>query len=144
MCQITLAHPVYICIVIRSIWTMKYKSMFDYCHLPWFCFCFQNLDNFWVRIAVANNLIVLISIGLLFDKCAFIYSSAIEIVRCGFYVYFMRMYKDNSIDYLIYYVHLFQLSFIWIPFFVYKIYTRIYTCFFTRGYLYSIRDLKNM
>jgi len=95
-----------------------------------------------VRIAVANNLIVLISIGLLFDKCAFIYSSAIEIVRCGFYIYFMRMYKDNSIDYLIYYVHLFQLSLIWIPFFVYKIYTRMYTCFFTRGHLYSIEIKK--
>lgn len=75
---------------------------------------------------MANNLIALTSIGLLFDKCAFIYSSSIEIVRCALYVYFMRMHEDNLIDYLIYYVHTFQLIFIWIPFFIYKIDAHLY------------------
>ncbi|XP_011704741.1 PREDICTED: alkylglycerol monooxygenase-like isoform X2 [Wasmannia auropunctata] len=93
---------------------------------------YENLNNPWVIITVTNNLIAFISIGLLFDKYEFIYSSIIEIVRCAFYVYFMHMYQDNFIDYLIYYVHVFQLGFIWIPFFAYKIYACIYTytCFF--------------
>ncbi|XP_018301792.1 alkylglycerol monooxygenase [Mycetomoellerius zeteki] len=75
---------------------------------PQYC---ENLDDPWVRIAVANNLIALTSIGLLFDKYAFKYSSAIEIVRCVLYVYFMRLYNTNLIDYFIYYVHVFQLGF---------------------------------
>ncbi|XP_018350250.1 PREDICTED: alkylglycerol monooxygenase-like [Trachymyrmex septentrionalis] len=79
---------------------------------------YENLNDPWVRIAVANNLIALISIGLLFDKCAFKYTSAIEIVRCVLYVYFMRLYNANSIDYFIYYAYVFQLGFIWISFFL--------------------------
>lgn len=110
--------------------------MLSYCHLSWFCF--QNLNNSWVRIAVANNLIAITSIGLLFDKHAFIYSSIIEIVRCAFYVYFMHMHEDNLIGYVIYYVHVFQLCFIWIPFFVYKIYAYIYIFFlFARACIVS-------
>ncbi|XP_025993132.1 alkylglycerol monooxygenase [Solenopsis invicta] len=92
----------------------------------------ENLGDSWIRTTVANNLIALVSIGLLFDKCAFIYSNFIEIVRCAFYVYFMRMHEDNLIDYLIYYVHMFQLNFIWIPLFIYKIYAHIYNRFFNR------------
>ncbi|XP_018058674.1 PREDICTED: alkylglycerol monooxygenase-like [Atta colombica] len=73
---------------------------------------YENLDDPWVRIAVANNLIALTSIGLLFDKCAFKYTSAIEIMRCALYMYFMRLYNANLIDYFIYYAHVFQLGFI--------------------------------
>ncbi|XP_018401757.1 PREDICTED: alkylglycerol monooxygenase-like [Cyphomyrmex costatus] len=77
----------------------------------------ENLGDPWVRIAVANNLIALTSIGLLFDKCTFKYTSAIEIVRCVLYVYLMRFYNNNLIDYFIYYVHVLQLGFIWISYF---------------------------
>jgi len=93
----------------------------------------ENLDDPWVIIAVANNLIALTTIGLLFDKYAFIYSSIIEIVRCTLYVYFMRLHEDNLIDYLIYYAHIYQLGFIWLPFFVYKIYTYIYRFFYLKS-----------
>ncbi|KAL6264595.1 hypothetical protein P5V15_004697 [Pogonomyrmex californicus] len=82
----------------------------------------ENLDDPWVKFVIMNNLIVLISIGLLFDKRKFIYPTIIEIVRCALYVHFMRViYKNNLIDYLIYYIHAFQLGFIWIPFFLYNL-----------------------
>ncbi|XP_071568807.1 alkylglycerol monooxygenase [Temnothorax nylanderi] len=101
---------------------------------------YENLDDPWIIFAVANNLIALASIGLLFDKRAFIYPSTIEIVRCALYVYFMRIYEDNLIDYLIYYIHVCQLNCIWIPFFVYRIYKYIYLFLHSRDVVFYQRS----
>lgn len=92
-------------------------------HYPWFQFYFQNLDGVWIKYTLINNLIALISIGLLFDKYAFIYPGIIELVRCVTYVYCTHeMNSNNLIDYLTYYAYAFHLIFVWIPYFIYKIY----------------------
>lgn len=96
-------------------------------------FNFQNLNDPWIRYVLANNLVVLISIGLLFDKHTFIYPGIIELARCVIYVYFThKMDLDNLIDYLTYYVYAFHLFLIWIPYFVYQIYAFVYTLVYGR------------
>ncbi|XP_029669901.1 alkylglycerol monooxygenase-like [Formica exsecta] len=80
------------------------------------------LDDFlWIKLG--NNLVALISIGLLFDKRAFIYPGIIELVRCMTYVHFTHEINlNNLIDYLTYYAYGFSLLLIWIPYFIYRIY----------------------
>lgn len=97
-------------------------------------FIFQNLNDPWIKYVLANNLVILISIGLLFDKRALIYPAIIEITRCVTYVYFAYEMKNpvNLIDYLTYYVYPFQLFLIWIPYFVYQICTYLYTLIYRR------------
>ncbi|KAL0130455.1 hypothetical protein PUN28_002253 [Cardiocondyla obscurior] len=102
---------------------------------------YENLDNSLVAIPVADNLISIISIGLLFDNCAFIYSSVIETLRCISYVYLMHMCEENLTDHLIYYVHVCQLGFIWIPFFVCKFYMYIYFLYLQDFYfIYGLEE----
>ncbi|XP_072762184.1 alkylglycerol monooxygenase [Anoplolepis gracilipes] len=87
----------------------------------------ENLDDLWIKYTLTNNLVAFISICLLFDKRAFIYPSTIELARCAIYVYFTHeMDPDNLINYLTYYANVFQLVFLWIPYFVHKIYTNLY------------------
>ncbi|KAL6431748.1 hypothetical protein ACFW04_007343 [Cataglyphis niger] len=88
------------------------------------------LDDF-PRIKLANKLAVLTSIGLLFDKRAFIYPSIIEFVRCLTYIQFTEINPNNFINSMTYYAYGFSLILIWIPYFIY----RIYLLFFKLSFL---------
>ncbi|XP_070157390.1 alkylglycerol monooxygenase isoform X2 [Polyergus mexicanus] len=96
-------------------------------------FKIKNLDilDAFLWIKLGNNLVALISIGLLFDKRAFIYPGIIELVRCMTYVHFTHEINlNNLIDYLTYYAYGFSLLLIWIPYFIYKIYCLLFKFIF--------------
>ncbi|XP_067208902.1 alkylglycerol monooxygenase-like isoform X3 [Linepithema humile] len=87
----------------------------------------ENLYDYWIIFATVNNLITLISISLLFDKCRLIYPSIIELVRCIVYLCFVPATNhDNLIDYCTYCIQGFNLIFVWLPYFINKFFTYIY------------------
>ncbi|RLU19663.1 hypothetical protein DMN91_008220 [Ooceraea biroi] len=98
----------------------------------------ENLNDLSTIFAVANSFAALASVGLLLDKRAFIYPFIIEFARCSVYVYFVRAtHQDNLIACWTYYIHLFQLTFIWLPHFVHKAY-EYFLCAFIHGRAHAI------
>lgn len=80
-------------------------------------FCLQSSSNFSAEFTIANNLVALLSIGLLFNKCE--NAGVIELARCVTYVIFAKV--NNFTDICVYVVHLFSLCSIWTPYYLKKL-----------------------